>query len=176
MKITLIHFIVAIAVCIGVLVGYGFWYTILSKKSADVSALQTQIDTKTDAVARIASTQTALTEIIGDEDLLQSYFVPETGVVSFIDELEDRGRTLGASVDVLSVSTGGTAAQPILTFALSIRGTFDAIMRAVGAIEHAPYDLIVTKLVLGQEEKEGWQAQMNITVGSVPKTATTTKP
>jgi hypothetical protein len=176
MRVSLIHLIVASLVALALMSGYVLWYRAVSQKSTDVTSLQNQIEAKNDAAARITSTQNTFAEIIGDENLLEHYFVSETGVVTFIDDLEEKGRKLGTDVKVLSVNTGGSTAQPVLLFSLSVRGSFGAVMRTIGAIEYAPYDLVINKFVLGQEEKSDWNAQLTITVGSVSKTATSTKP
>lgn len=175
MKSAPLHVIIWILVCVVALVGQGFWYDIIVNKSATVADLQNQIDTKTETSNRIASARTALAEIAGDESIVQSYFVPETGVVPFIDDLEARARGQKADMKVLSVSTGGTKSTLVLS--LTISGTFDAVVRTVGTIEYAPYGLSISKLSLGKNEKNIWHADMELVVGSIPaSSAITTTP
>lgn len=176
MRSPLTQLILAFLVCAAALVGYGIWYAAIANQSIAASALQSQIDVKTATISQMASTRAALAEIAGDESVVQGYFVPETGVVTFIDGLESRGRSLGANVGVLSVSTGGAPARPVLLFSLSITGTFDAVMRTVGAIEYAPYDISVSALTLEQSDKNSWHADLKLLVGSVVAGAATTTP
>lgn len=176
MKSPFVHLIFALLVCVSALIGYGVWYSALSAKSATVAALQSQIDAKTAAVSRMATARAAFAEIAGDEAVVHGYFVPETGVVAFIDRLEERGRSLGATVSVLSVSTSGTPKLPTLTLALSVKGTFDAVMRTVGAIEYAPYDISVSSLAAGQDAKDSWHADLTVLVGSVSASSATSTP
>lgn len=176
MKSTLAHLAFASAACVAVLAGYGFWYAATAAKSVEVAELQSQIDAKTEAVSRMATTRAALAEIAGDESVVRGYFVPETGVVAFIDDLEARGRALGAAVSVLSVSTGGGGAEPTLQFALSVKGTFDAVMRTVGAIEYAPYAISISALSVGQDAKDLWHADLKLRVASVPPAAAAPAP
>lgn len=70
-------------------------------------------------------------------------------------------------MSVLSVSTSGTVAQPTLAFTLTVKGTFDAVMRTVGSIEYAPYDLSITALTIAQDDKNSWHADLKLSVGSV---------
>ncbi|MFA6414711.1 MAG: hypothetical protein WC217_03820 [Candidatus Paceibacterota bacterium] len=170
MKSPFLHLVLALVVCIAALTGYGFWYSMIANKSVAVTKLQSKIDAKTLAVSRMATTRAALTEIASDEAVVQNYFVPETGVVSFIDGLEERGRALGSTVEVLSVSSENTSARPTLDFNLSVKGTFDAVMRTVGAIEQAPYDISVAALTVGQDVKDSWHADLKLLVGSTSKT------
>jgi hypothetical protein len=166
-----------IIICVAALAGYGVWYSAIAAKSATVAALQDGIDTKTETINRIAATRATLADIASDEAVVQNYFVPELGVVTFIDALEARGKELKASISVLSVSTSGTSARPTLTLTLSVEGTFDAVMRTLGSIEYAPYSLSLTTLSVMQDDGGTWRADVKLVVGSVPavRSATTTQ-
>ncbi len=163
----------AFLVCVIAIIGYGFWYAAIEAKSTAVATIENQILTRTETASRIASVRTSLAEISGDEASVQNYFLPETGVVSFINNLEDQGKKQGSSVSVLSVATNTIAGQSVLAFTLSIKGTFDAVMRTIGNIEYAPYDLSISTLAISQDGKNGWHADLTFLVGSSP-TATTT--
>ena len=173
MKSSLAHIIIWISVCVVTLIGYGFWYSVIVGKSASVADLQKQIDSKIEIAGRVAAARTALAEIVNDESAVQSYFVPETEVVPFIDDLEARARAQTAEMKVLSVSVGNDAKQSTLILSVRIRGTFDSIMRTVGAIEYSPYDLSLSKLSIGKETKNVWNADVELIVGSVPTNAPT---
>lgn len=167
MKSPMTHLLLAVSICAVALSGYGFLYATLAKKSAIVASLESELRAKTETASRIASARTALTNIAGDEALVQSYFVSETGVVSFIEDLQTRARAQGSALSVLSVSAGDTNTHSTLVLTLTIRGTFDAILRTVGSIEYAPYDLSVSSFTLQQDVGGGWRADLGIRVGSV---------
>jgi hypothetical protein len=174
MKSSLFHFVVALIALIAVLSGYGVWYSVVAAKSSLVANLQSKIDAKMETANRTASARAAMTEIASDETAIQSYFVPETSVVTFINNLEAQGQAQGTAVNVLSVSAG-TGARPTLALSLTVKGTFDAVMRTVGAIEYAPYDLSVSQFSLEQDARNSWHANIGIIVGSAnSKTATST--
>lgn len=177
MKPHFIHALIAFSLCASALVGYGFWYAAVANKSTVVASLQNQIDTKVESAARVASARAALAEIAGDESAVRSYFVPETEIVSFIDDLVARARALQATVKILSVSADNSRDQSTLSFSLTVKGTFDSVMRAVGMIEYAPYNLSLEKLSVGKDEKDVWHANIELLVGSVPASpaATSTK-
>ncbi len=158
--------------------GYGAAYAAISKKSATVASLGEQISAATRSVTRTTSVRAALTEIKGDEATIQSYFVSEADVVSFITALEALGTTQGTEVRVLSVSASTLAEQPILKLALSVKGPFDAVMRTVGAIEYAPYDIEIATLTVSHDatDKDSsslWSANINLIAGSLPASAAT---
>lgn len=168
MKSTLSQLIVAACISIASLVGYGIWHTVLSAKTAEVANLEGAILTKTEKANRLAATRTMLADIAGDEAAIREYFVPETGVVAFIDSLESHGRTLGGAVSVSSVSVDNTPTLPLLTLSLSIKGTFDSVMRTIGAIEYVPHALSISEIALIQDDKNKWQANLVFVVGSRP--------
>lgn len=165
MKSPLTHLILVSILCTLSLIGYGIWYATITAKSALATTLQEQIDIKIGNINRLNTTRTALADSASDEAMIQNYFVPETGVVAFIDSLETRGRVQGATVSVLSVAKSGTL-HPILEFSLSIKGTFDAVMRTIGTIEYAPYAISVSTVSITQSEENSWSADMKILVGS----------
>ncbi len=166
MKTSLLHLLIACSVLVAVFVGQGFWYSIVAKKSSAVSALQSQINTKSEVASRIASSRAELAKIADDEVTVRSYFVSENDVVSFIDDLQKSGLSQGTLVKVLSVSAGGTNARPTLSLAVTVTGAFDAVMRTIGSIEYAPYDLSISKLSVMKSDKKTWSANLELVVGS----------
>lgn len=176
MNSSLTRLLVALTVCAITIIGYGFWYAAIEAKSAAVSQLKSQVAAKDENAKRIASARASLAEIAGSEAVIQNYFVPETGVVAFINNLEAQGRKQGTTVSVLSVSTSAEGAPLTLSFDLTITGTFDAVMRTIGVIEYAPYDLSLSALSLTHDDKNSWHANLTILVGSAPAAAAPTTP
>jgi len=176
MKSSFTHLIVAVVLCAAALVGYGMWYAAITTTSTAVVELQNQIDAKNETASRITVARSALSEIASDEATVRSYFVSEASVVAFINDLESRGLSQGATVDVLSVSTSGTPAHPALGLTLTIRGSFDAVMRTVGTIEYAPYNISISQFSLGQGDQKDWHADFKLLVGSVSTSITTRTP
>ncbi|MFZ1074974.1 MAG: hypothetical protein WAN50_01210 [Minisyncoccia bacterium] len=177
MKSPLVHLIIAIAICAAALGAYGWWYADISAKSAVVADLETQIAEKSGDMNQLTATRSALGEITDDEALVQGYFVSGSSVVNFIENIEALGSAQSATVNVLSVSAGGSAARPTLAFSISVKGTFDAVMRTVGAIEYAPYAISMSSLSVGEDGKDSWHADLSLIVGSLPaKTTATSTP
>lgn len=164
-----------VALCLA-LVSYGLTYRALSERSAAVADLKGQVDGKAAMARRIASARAALSQIAGDESALQSHFVSATGVVLFINRLEEYGKRQGAEVAVSSVSAGGTREQPSFLFTVAITGTFDAVMRTIGMIEYAPYHIAISQ-VSATKADQGWAANLEFRVGSLaPATSTAPAP
>ena len=158
----------SVVVFLAALIGCGFWYGVLSAKSAAVAGLESQIEAEAQTAERIASARAALTQIAGDEASVQAYFVSDATVVSFIDDLQSKGSALGATVTVLSVAAANENAHPALQLSVGIQGPFDAVMRTVGAIEYAPYDVVMGNATVGKLDTGKWSANLTFTVGSAP--------
>ncbi|MBI5405652.1 hypothetical protein HY972_01270 [Candidatus Kaiserbacteria bacterium] len=176
MKRSIFHLVLAGVVCAAAAAGYVFLYAAIAAKSAAVTALQDQIDAKTEAANKMAAARATLAKIANDEQIVQGYFVPEAAVVSLINDLEAQGRALKAAVNVLSVSTAGTPVQPALALTLSVQGAFDAVLRTLGAIEYAPYAISVSEFSIGQDAKNSWRADLKLSVGSTPVRVATSTP
>ncbi len=153
----------------GVLVGYVAWYRVVVAESARVVLLDREIAEHSADASRTDALKTTLAEIENDEALVQGYFVSEANVAAFVDDLEARGRALGAVVNTTSVATADTPEHSAIAVALVVTGPFDAVLRTIGSIEYAPYDLMVSSLVFTREvPKPGWRADLKLVVGSAP--------
>ena len=166
MRPTFFHLGIALAVLVLTAAAYGYWYAAVADESMAVASIEDEINAKTDTTQRIKSVRTALAGISGDEAAVQNYFVSQNNIVAFINDLEVRARAQGASITVLSV-TSAAGAHPTLQMKLSIKGTFDSVMRTVGTIEYAPYAIRIETLSLGLNVKSGWSAELEVVVGSV---------
>ncbi len=171
MRKALLQLLLTLTAVVAAAGAYFYLYEAVSAKSAEAAQLQTQINAKTEASSRVVAAQAALSEIAVDEAAVQAYFVPESAVVPFIDDLESRGRVLHTTVAVTSVAAKQVENRPALVLALTINGSFDAVMRTVGAIEYAPYDISVSSLTLALSDAGNWQANLGVLVGSASSSA-----
>lgn len=168
----LIHLSIALLVSILSITFYLWAYDHVAYKSRLVAQLEQTIQTQTEATSRMSSARNALAELNDSEAQIASYFVQEAEVVNFITDMEGQGKALGTLVRVSSVEKVETESHPTLSVSLIVTGSFDAVMRTVGAIEYAPYHLSVTKFSLTKNEENTWQANLEIYIGSVPLAAT----
>ena len=173
MKSRFIHLGIALVITILALVSYSSFHYAVVQASASVAALEGEITARTESAGRIAQARAALAEIAGGEALVESYFVSEEGVVNFIDDIEARGRSLGSTLTVSAVETSQADEHPALLLTLQTEGSFDALMRTIGTIEHAPYALSVADLSLAQRGEHLWRGTLRIRVGSLPPATST---
>lgn len=168
MKSHFSHLGAALAVMLIAFALYGAAQSAVVHMSAEVAQLDADIKSQAGTATRIAAARAALGELAESEMRVQTYFVPETEVVAFIDNMQARGAALGAAVEVSSVESVEWNDRPALALTLTIEGAFDAVMRAVGAIEHAPYALSLTALTISRDVEGTWTATVQMRVGSVP--------
>lgn len=167
MNRALLHFALALTLFAIGSVGYVLWYGAVSAQSAQAASLAAQVAAKKSTLGRVAATKAAVTSLQGEEVAMEQYFVSEGTIVAFIGGLQEKGQKLGATVTVNSVSADTQGTRPTLTLSFTVDGSFDAVMRTVGSIEYAPYDLTTTGLSV-QKNANGWEAQFTVVVGSVP--------
>lgn len=164
MSRSLIHLFVALGVLAGAVGVYGFWLYQVKQEAAASLALQSQIDATIEAAVVAAETGDALAELAGDEAVIEGYRIRLDGIVAFLERIEGTGRTLGSSVEVVAVADKPSADGRI---ALTVRvlGSFDAVMRTLGAIEYGPYDIRVENLTFDTPTTSGaWTAAVALSV------------
>ncbi len=127
---------------------YGFGYYTLEKDATQVATLTSQIDVKKTQLDNLARAHAALATLVSDEATLNQYSVGKEDVVPFLESLQATGKPLGARVDVISVGNEKAGAHNRIALALSLTGSFDGVMRTLGAIEFNPYDGVITSLSL----------------------------
>lgn len=168
MKTTLSHLIVAAGIAALLGAGYWYWYGVILAQQSRAEELQVQIDSKTRLIGRATSARTLLAERSSDEEMIIQYFIPEADAATFIEDLEARGHTLGTTVSVLSVTTDTSDSDPTLSLSLTITGPFSSVLRTVGAIEYAPYNLTISSLSFGRDTDKQWHADLKLLVALPP--------
>lgn len=167
MKTSFTGSVVAFMLLLAALGGYVALRTMVGQKSVAVLLLNQEVTAKTNEAAKLAAVKEQLTALAGVEERVQAYFVPNAAVVSFINELQSRGETLGTSVEINSVAAVPATKnnRPILKISLLVNGPFDAVVRTLGSIEYAPYALSATSFTLTADpDKKKWSATVNLLV------------
>ena len=152
---------------------YVLWYGVVKQLEGDAVTIQTQINEKEAERTHAASTRTTEEEVVAQENHIASHVVQTADIVLFLEGLEKTGKTLGAVVDVASVTSETKSADGRISLSLSITGSFDAVMRTLGAIEHGPYANMVSDLTLDtSDEGKSWSAKGVFIVATVSKKTT----
>lgn len=168
-RASLIQLVVALVVFTATLGVYSFWYSLVGKASVEAASLSEEIRTKSQDSARVAAAKIALESLAEDEAAMRAYLVREKDIVPFLGTLEDTGASLGANVEVVSVSAEPKGERSQLQLSLKITGSFDAVLRTLGAIEYGPYDSAIQSVTFDTVPIEGsssWTAAATFRLGT----------
>jgi len=169
MNRTLTHLAIAGALLALSIAGYVFAYMFVDSAGAKVAGAQQEIEAKSRESQEIRKASTALAALADSEGRVREYFVSTEGIVPFLEEVTSTGSALGSSVEVVSVTEAAPVeGRTFVTLALRISGSFSSVMRTVGALEFAPYDITLTNLSLDAGGAEGgaWSASAQYQVGT----------
>ena len=170
-----IHLIV-VSLFLAVAVGaYVLWYGHVRGLSAQAAELSAQLQTLGDAGGRASSVRREVEEVTRQEAEVYRRFVGGDTIVTYLEAVEATGNGLGADVTVVSVANApARAGHPAeLQMALRIAGSFDAVMRTLGAIEYQAYDTTLANVALDTPTGENWTAAATFLVGTPPAATST---
>ncbi len=173
MKSSLIKSIIAVALGLLSIVIYTAWYFVVAEESAHAVDIAQKVSAKNAIQVRTVAARAVLTELSDNEDFISKHFVSENSIVRFLSDLQERGSGVGAEVNILSVSANQTKEKtPHVQIALQIKGSFQAVMNAVGRIEYAPYGISINSLAIGigkvtENENTIWNANIALSAGSI---------
>lgn len=165
MRPTLTLFIFSVSAFFLSFGAYVFSLHFLTTEHANIVSLESQIRQKASAVAQVALTRAAAKQIVEDEAEIRNHFVSTEDIVSYIENLQSTGKSLGATIAVVSITPDPSPTARTMRLTLTLTGTFDAVVRAIGALEYAPYDIATTALTLGSSDKNSWHANMEVEIG-----------
>jgi hypothetical protein len=172
---TLIELVLSLLLLVCAIGAYAYGYVEISKASAKAGTLAAEVLAKGQDSERNAAAKDALDALSSDEAGMRSYFVKQEDIVPFLGMLEQKGTSLGSSLEVVSVSAEPAKPRGRILLSVKVTGSFDAVMRTLGAIEYGPYDSRVSNVTFDVAGGEGsttpaWTAAATIAVGTQPLT------
>lgn len=179
-KRTLIQFSIACIVLFAVVGVNWWWASRIVVARENVNTLATKIAAKRDAVMRTSVIHSELASFTRSNSVLSAYFVSDSNIVPFLGALGATGRATGASISILSVALHDKTAHKTLSVSVKANGSFNAVMRTVGAIENVPYYVTIKSLSLSSvtttnsKSYTPWEANMVLSVGYASTTIATT--
>lgn len=176
-----IPIVIATLVLIGVVSLYSFGYYTLTNQRVKAETLATQVAQKNYQLDRNVAAHAVISTLSEDEIAINQYSVGKEDVVPFLETLQATGKSVGTSIQVLSVSNQNVAGHSRIALSLSITGSFDSIMRTLGEIEYGPYDGVITNASLttdnvGTSTARTWTATTLLSVGTLSTTTASSKP
>ena len=153
-----------VAVVLTLVLALAYWFLLSHTRSlaSQARSLSAQIASASGTQPSGSTVRDMRTALEADEAFLAERFVPEGGIVDFLETLEAAGEREGAVVQVVSVSD---AENGRIEIALSLDGSFSSVMAAAGTIEHGPYASATKSLTLEAVEG-GWSAKYLLIVAA----------
>lgn len=153
------------------LVLYVVWLYSVSQVSASIRMTQEEIATARQESLQNTKTKEALLALSSNAEVIRGFFVEKESLVSFLETLSKTGTALGSTLEIMSVSDSKDAqGNPRIVVALKIQGSFDNVVRTVGALEQGPYDSKVENLHLEARQLDTvgapWTASVTLSVGA----------
>lgn len=167
-------------VLLGSFVVFGLEYYVLAQGKTQVMELQRKVEEKKVDIAKASRARNALATLGTSEDQVRSFLLQKDRIVSFLESLQATGKSLGTSVEVVSVSDDKQNGHPRINVSLLVSGSFDSVMRTVGTLENGPYDGVLNSLTLDSggpivKGVQQWSAATVLSVGLETKASTTPK-
>lgn len=161
---SLTHLIIAFVVLAVAAGAYGFWYYQVQGAAARAATLEAEIAATIERSVMAAEAGDTLAELAIDEAVIESYRIRLDDIVAFLETVEGTGRGLGTSVEVVTVADKpGTDGRIALT--VRILGSFDGVLRTLGAVEYGPYDSRITNLTFDTPaDSNAWTAVAALSV------------
>ncbi len=162
----LTHLFIALALLTGSIGVYAFAYYQVVSESKRSAELESQIQMTIESAVKAAETSDTLVALAEDERVIREYYVSLAGIVPFLERIEGTGRSIGSAVQVVSVSDK-PGSDGRITLTLRIIGSFEAVLRTLGAIEYGPYDSRITSLTFDTPATGGaWTAAATFSVAT----------
>lgn len=141
---------------------YAFLFFETGKLQQRASALSADIINATSKQMLRGADKGIFEELAFHEAEVEAHLVPVDGVVPFLEGIESVGTLYGSDVAVVSVTD--PAPDGRITLALSVVGSYDAVMRTVGYIEHGSQGSVTKSLTLDAIDSGLWSAALTLGV------------
>lgn len=140
---------------------YAVGFSEINRLQQEAQSITASMLAITQAKERASETRGAYETLEEDELRMQAHHVRTNDIVSYLEELERGGATQGSDIAVVSV---GDPVRGEVQIALSIVGSFDAVMRTVTSIEYGSYGSATRSLALEYAGEGVWSASLSVSV------------
>ncbi len=155
MKKSFVHIAIASSLLLGSVVAYVLWYAEVEKTRTAITTTALEVEAKTAEAKRIAQAKGALAALSENEARITEYFVSNDDIGTFLETIGRTGNHLGSKVTIVSVTEDALATpRTRVVLAVTVTGSFDAVMKTVGALEYGPYDVELRNLSVDAARQE----------------------
>lgn len=147
-KITLLLFI-SFAVFVALGVSLYLFYSNIQDTKISLGALSGDLKSEKEKNSELDSINRNLKSTLADHDRLESFFVNDSSVVDFLQNVEGLGNESGLVIHTDSVSSSDSPDllplnKELLSVSLSARGSWADTQKFLGLIENLPYKISIS--------------------------------
>lgn len=147
---TTLIFIFSILISILAICLFIFFLKVIRNKNEHASVVLTTLEEKMKEKENAIMFSKKVAETKSLQDSINSHFVDPNKMDIFVSYLEEIGSSLGSLVVVNSIEIPPKT-QNIISFQLSISGTFQKVMETVTFLENIPYQISITQVYLNKD-------------------------
>jgi hypothetical protein len=147
---TTFFLIFSILALIVVVLLFIFFLKVIKNKNEHISVAVTTLEEKMKAKENAVINASKVTEIKSIQNTIDGYFVDPNKIDTFVDYLEKIGLNLGSNVSVDNIEIPPNT-KNLISFRVSITGTFNNVMKTITLIENIPYQVNVTRVYLNKK-------------------------
>ena len=130
-----------------------FFLKVIKNKNEHASVVLTTLEEKIKEKENAIMFSKKVAEIKSLQDSINSHLVNPNKMDSFVGYLEEIGPSLGSEVVVNSIEIPPKT-QNIISFQLSVVGTFQKVMETITFLENIPYQISITQVYLNKDIKQ----------------------
>jgi hypothetical protein len=153
---------------------YVFLFNTIKTNATEASLLSNQLDLEVRRDQRLRSIKQLTTDLSEELALVDALLVPKDGVVTFLEHIEDLGRSAGVTLTVNSVSVDGTLPTKTSYERLRIEfvasGSWSATTHLLALFETLPYGIVIEQMQLEQSKGTSrleWELRVRFTVPKI---------
>ncbi len=128
------------------------------------------------AIAEYAAKEASYTKVQGllastekDRTLINSYFIEEKNIISFISDMEQNAARLGVKLNTNElvsvpegVDTAGVVIPAVLVIGFDFIGSKSAVQQFIALLENVPYQNTMTELSFASVDATTWKADSTL--------------
>lgn len=138
-----------------------FFLEVIKNKNQHTSVVLTTLGEKMKEKENTIMFAGKIAEIKSLQDSINGHFVDPNKIDSFVGYLEEIGSRLGSEVLVNNIEIPPKT-KNIISFNLSIMGTFQEVMRTITFLENIPYQISITQVYLNKNMAQSIQGDVKI--------------
>lgn len=147
---TTLIFIVSILTIILFVALLGFFLKVIKNKNQHTAVILATLQDKISEKENILKFNEKILETEEIQKKINNLFVDPNKIDEFVNYLEKIGEDTNSEVSVIDVKDN----KKILSFNLSIRGSFDNVVKSITLLENIPYQTDIVSFTLNEEAEQ----------------------